>query len=151
MVDFKLKQLTTLVRANVKDLTEISEGQVFHSKYYGYLGALKSNRISKDIYEIYGYELYKSPLNVRTGFYPRDLELIGKEPMLHDVLKCFSLTPKDKKEKGLTFKFNESIVSKWDLSKPYLRDQSEKTINHLFDLALQIGILLVNTNKDVIE
>lgn len=59
-----------------------------------------------------------------------NFEILGCDPMLNDVLEWV-------KNSSTLDIFNEhivlnSILKKWDLSKPYLKDQSEELIDYLF-------------------
>ena len=57
---------------------------------------------------------------------------VGKEPMLNDVLKWMIITT----EPCLQFEQDViNFISIWDLSKPYLKDQSQE----LIDLLVGIG------------
>lgn len=48
----KTQKLTALIKANIKDLTEIAVGQVFYSKYYGNIVATKVEHLSDGKYSI---------------------------------------------------------------------------------------------------
>jgi hypothetical protein len=59
--------------------------------------------------------------------------IIGKEPMLNDVLEYLSketTAPTSNILKNQLY----YIYSKWDLSKPYLKDQSKELIDFLVEL-----------------
>ena len=129
----KIQKLTDLIKSNIKELTEIKVGQVFNSKYYGYIVATRVTHLSEGKYSIYGFNINEGVL--RYNYYPRDLDLVGKEPMLNNVLHFFveSLYSTSKEDKHLSVL--DMILSDWDYSKVYLKDQSEATINYLFDLA----------------
>jgi hypothetical protein len=129
----KIQKLTDIIKLNIKELTEIKVGQVFNSKYYGDIVATKVTYLSEGKYSIYGFDI-KEGLP-RDNYYPRDLDLVGKEPMLNNVLYFFieSLYSTSKEDKHLSVL--DMILSEWDYSKMYLKDQSEATINYLFDLA----------------
>lgn len=80
----KIQKLTDLIKSNIKELTKIEVGQVFNSKYYGHIVATKVTHLSEGKYSIYGFDI-KEGLP-RDNYYPRDLDLVGKEPMLNNVL-----------------------------------------------------------------
>lgn len=82
-----------------------------------------------------------------------DIEIIGKEPMLTDVLEWVKITEKylysflvltvdfygsicniyhDSEHLSSIIGYNKNI--KWDLSKPYLKDQSNEVIDFLYNL-----------------
>ena len=122
-------------------LRNIEKGQRFHSDYYGTITATKITNLGKMVYSIYGFDdKYGSP---RDCYYPRDLGLLGKNIMLNDVLKWHSSNGRDKYShfeisKGEAYfsiydgEETESII--WDLSKPYLKDQSKELLEWLADL-----------------
>jgi hypothetical protein len=83
----KIQKLTDIIKLNIKELTEIKVGQVFNSKYYGDIVATKVTYLSEGKYSIYGFDI-KEGLP-RDNYYPRDLDLVGKEPMLNNVLYFF--------------------------------------------------------------
>lgn len=65
-------------------------------------------------------------------------EIIGKEPMLNDVLDWFK---NSQYKKGINLmheliwsQTSEHILKLWDLSKPYLKDQSPELIEFLHGL-----------------
>ena len=123
------------------NLRNIEEGQRFHSDYYGIITATKITNWGKMVYSIYGFdEKTGSP---RDCYYPKDLGLAGKNIMLNDVLIWHSSNGRDKYSHFEVSKTEayfciydgeekESII--WDLSKPYLKDQSEDLINFLTEL-----------------
>jgi hypothetical protein len=67
-----------------------------------------------------------------------DFEIIGKDPMLNDVLEWFKYSDM---EDGINRMYEwiwidtvKEILNLWDLSKPYLKDQSPELINFLHGL-----------------
>lgn len=138
----KLKELTDLIRSEIKELTAIEVGQIFNSKIYGNIVATRIEQHTANTYSIYGFDV-KEGLP-RNNYYPRDLELVGKEIMLNNVLYWHSLNGRNKYShfdvsygEGYFMiydgKKNGSLL--WDFSKPYLKDQSEELIKFLCDLA----------------
>jgi hypothetical protein len=132
----KIQKITDLIKSNIKELTKIEVGQVFNSKYYGHIVATKVTYLSEGKYLIYGFDI-KEGLP-RDNYYPMDLELVGKEPMLNNVLHFFIESLYSRSKEYDDFSVLDIILSEWDYSKPYLKDQSQATINYLFDLAFNI-------------
>lgn len=64
---------------------------------------------------------------IQTRFQP-----LGMDPMLNDVLEC--LQEYYLKNNLIDVNNVEPTISLWDLSKPYLKDQSPEFINSLYDL-----------------
>ncbi len=138
----KLKELTDLIRSEIKELTAIEVGQIFKSKFDGNIVATRIEQHTANTYSIYGFDV-KEGLP-RNNCYPRDLELVGKEIMLNNVLHWHSKKSRNKYshfevsngEGYFVIYDEEEAESKaWDLSKPYLKDQSEETIKFLCNLA----------------
>jgi hypothetical protein len=122
-------------------LRNIEIGQRFHSDYYGTITATKITNWGKMVYSIYGFD--EKDGSPRDCYYPRDLGLLGKNIMLNDVLKWHSSNGRDKYShfeisKGEAYfsiydgEETESLV--WDLSKPFLKDQSNELLEWLADL-----------------
>jgi len=135
----KLNELTDAIRKALPRLMEIENGQIFNSKYYGLIQATQIEIHKANIYSIYGFD-FKCGLP-RSNYYPRELELIGKEPQLNDVLEWLDIIDKENNYiidvSGMVFIFyNNEMKPKciWDLSKPYLKNQSEDLINFLHSL-----------------
>jgi hypothetical protein len=122
-------------------LRNIETGQRFYSDYYGTITATKITNWGKMFYSIYGFD--EKDGSPRDCYYPRDLGLLGKNIMLNDVLKWHSSNGRDKYShfevsKGEAYfsiydgEETESLV--WDLSKPFLKDQSNELLEWLADL-----------------
>lgn len=85
-------------------------------------------------------------LQVATEQIRKDLN-IGHEPKLNDVLEWFEKMrqlPEDTFFQDVFFQTNSGkfleiygdsgLLAKWDLTKPYLKDQSDELIDFLYDL-----------------
>lgn len=129
----ELEELTRDIREKIPRLMELSEGQTLKS-----LIAHPANDICKDSYYTVGYhEDYSCKIeneHIEIGGYiyivNRDFEIIGKEPMLNDVLECIKKTViADKNETAYNI-----ITHNWNLSHPYLKDQSPELIKFLHSL-----------------
>lgn len=141
----ELEELTADIREKLPRLMELSEGQTLKS-----LIADPANDICKDSYYTVGYhEDYSCKVeneHVEIGGYiyivNRDFEIIGKEPMLNDVLEWINEATEDManiNSEGVMYFTNywnspSDKVSNWDLSKPYLKDQSPELIKFLHSL-----------------
>lgn len=70
-----------------------------------------------------------------------DEMIIGKEPMLNDVLyflRGFDCKIHSINKNGMFHDNKWNLVCHWDLSKPYLQDQDEKVINVIYDEFIKI-------------
>ena len=123
----KLNELTDAIRKALPRLMEIENGQIFNSKYYGLIQATQIEIHKANIYSIYGFD-FKCGLP-RSNYYLRELDLVGKEPMLNDVLEWLNY-----KFLHSNTNYNIDVVYRWDLSKPYLKNQSEDLINFLHSI-----------------
>lgn len=122
-------------------LMEIQNGQRFESRFYGVIIATKIEKI-KSIYSIYGFDVEKGL--PRSEYYPRDLTILGIEPQLNDVLEWLgkimlingyeNTDPYYINILGEIHNSKSQLLCKWDLSKPFLKDQSEELINYLASL-----------------
>lgn len=130
----ELEELTREIREKLPRLMELSEGQKFKS-----LIADPANDICKDSYYTVGYhEDYSCKIeneHIEIGGYiyivNRDFEIIGKEPMLNDLLDYVNKSDISISDWNT---ISRSIISGWELSKPYLRDQSHELIKFLHSL-----------------
>lgn len=132
----KINKLVNFIRDNVKDLKSLSKGCIVQN-YKGITFEILKAVIDNDKDDFIVYSDANLLLNsVRVNDLPEHkVKIIGREPLLNDVLLCFneSLYSTAKEDKHLSIL--DMILSEWDYSKPYLKDQSEATINYLFDLA----------------
>ncbi len=132
----KLKAVTDDIRAKLPRLMELSDGCEFISEDIKYQVILD---LEKWVLTFDGNNIDKIHCD-----YIKDTrsKIIGKEPMLNDVLEWLELIqPKSSwssyaitMDGRLIDVFAEITICKIDLSKPYLKDQSEKLINFLYEL-----------------
>lgn len=130
IIEEKLQIITERIREDIPRLMELSEGC-----YVKLADHIKTNN-SEDVVKVIHYFPFKSE---------EISKIIGHEPMLNDVLEWIDITY----EKGSMFLkyvmfqtskrfleiwFGDKIFAKWDLSKPYLKDQSIEFIEFLYNL-----------------
>lgn len=122
----KLKQK---IQEAVPSLMELSEGCIIEN-YKGYKFKVLSSVIenSEDDYIVYlGADLLPNTIYVEQ-LAKRKIKIIGKEPMLNDVLKWMIITT----EPCLQFEQDViNFISIWDLLKPFLKDQDQELIDWL--------------------
>jgi 3-dehydroquinate dehydratase len=110
-------------------LLEMSKGQLFTIKnmpfHYEFLHFIYND--DEEIVEI--ATLYNGEVDVfdYEYFTNQHITIYGKEPMLNDVL--FWLNNQDNANILSIMRFNDTF--KWDLSNPYLKDQSSELIEWL--------------------
>lgn len=102
---------------------------------------LTTNKKGEEIESIYIY--YPDEYCFRIDDLSRISEIIGKEPMLNDVLKWVLQNPRGKHFdptgmggfmlRNYNTRGTVDFVE-WDLTKPYLKDQSKELINWLYEL-----------------
>ncbi len=132
----KLKAVTEDIRSKLPRLMQLEKGCWINTKYgkakiiskiNHYLTCLDVDSVITEYSERY--------LNNIKGF-----KIIGKEPMLNDVMQSLRkshcgrfifLTEGTIIDDDLEY---DRYVSEWDLSKPYLYQQSEELINFLYEL-----------------
>lgn len=133
----ELEELTQEIREKLPRLTELTEGQRLLT-----LVSDEPNDIYEGAYETIGIGAYLLENgNIEIGSYEYEIgkafEVVGKEPMLNDVLEWLQVKSQSDFEQGdkrylthfLAFKLSE-----WDLSTPYLKDQSPNLIKFLHGL-----------------
>ncbi|MDR3026031.1 hypothetical protein [Chryseobacterium sp.] len=129
----ELEELTREIREKLPRLKELSEGQTIKS-----LIDDPSNDICKDSFYTVGYHedyscnIYtKSSVEIGGYVYSvvNDFEIVGKDPMLNDVLDYISKC--DNMYRGTNF---DACCLNWNLEFPYLKDQSHELIKFLHGL-----------------
>lgn len=138
-----LKELTEKIRKSIPRLMELSDGCVI--KYGTETEWIVSKKENEFVYII----SYIS-ISARKVIHQEDekIEIIGHEPMLNDVLEWLDIILVDKdihceiKKKYIIIypTYNDMMydkkICKWDLTKPYLKDQSEELIKYLNNLKI---------------
>lgn len=135
----ELEELTREIREKLPRLKELSDGTIIKSLFDD-----KRNFITKDTFYQIGYSedciCLADNVNVNIDGYSyktSSFEIIGKEPMLNNVLEWLKVKsqsdfkPGDKRYLTHFLAFN---LSEWDLSKPFLKDQSPELIKFLHSL-----------------
>ena len=122
-------------------LRNIEKGQRFYSDYYGIITATKITHWGNMVYSIYGFD--EKDGSPRDCYYPKDLKMIGKNIMLNDVLKWHSMNDRKKYSHFevtkndayfVVYDSEETYMVFWDLSKPFLKDQSNDLLEWLASL-----------------
>ncbi len=132
----KLKAVTDDIRVKLPRLMELEKGCLINRGYW-IEEFLEIRRKEYVCLRIDGYSIYCYKEK------PKKEEIIGKEPTILDCMEWL-----DKKEykveltgRGLFYAvigkdhpMKKAISCRVDLSKPYLKDQSEELINFLYEL-----------------
>ncbi|WP_079242627.1 hypothetical protein [Chryseobacterium indologenes] len=146
----ELEELTREIREKLPRLKELSEGchfsmeteSGFHFKYkvlqvYGG-GQIADTGDYDDVYLDISSDYDGIEEQCYLDVIERKAEIIGKEPMLNDVLLWFKES--DMKD-GINMMHElvwshtaKEIINHWNLSNPYLKDQSPELINFLHGL-----------------
>lgn len=134
-----LEELTQDIREKLPRLMELENGQIIRSLISDpsclieegeifVIGKEDCTKLNENSIEIGGYIYIVN----------KDFEIIGKEPMLNDVLEWFKYS---NVENGINMMYEwiwidtvKEILNLWDLSKPYLKDQSPELITFLNSL-----------------
>lgn len=122
----KLKQK---IQEAVPSLMEIEVGQVFYSKFYGEIVATRITRHNNNVMSIYGFDI-KDGLP-RSEYYPKELKIVGKEPMLNDVIAWLDKTVGCWSCIVGQHTYIRELMVYWDLLKPFLKDQDQELIDWL--------------------
>lgn len=142
----KIEALSNKIREALPYLKNIEVGQIFNSSYYGNIvstrvNKLKINLINVEIFDIYGFDVNEGL--PRSLVYPKECTLVGREPKLNDVLAWLSKIVNRyycQFKDGYFYIFYSNgnyIEYKWNLEKPYLKDQSAELIDFLYSLVEQ--------------
>lgn len=121
-----MKELEDKIREALPHLKELTEGC-----FYGYDDEPCIKIVFKDENEVSFINILtfdKISMLTIDSFNHLDLELIGKDIMLNDVLNWLTTFERN------TVKYVDEILCEWDLTSPYLKDQSEALINYLNEL-----------------
>lgn len=142
----KLQAVTEQIRKDIPRLMELSEGcKIICNGLKCEIIKVLPNKIVEDV-ELFAFENSgEVPNIVALWQYEDDFEIIGHEPTINDVLEWVNELPKNFRKllidsDGLIYKFamNGTLEwlqdIKWDLSKPYLKDQSDKLKEFLYNL-----------------
>ncbi len=141
----KLQAVTEDIRVKLPRLMELEKGCLLENDndFIEICKKLpKTSKYNDNFYQGFSYDD-----NCGHWFYENQIEdldykIIGKEPMLNDVLEWISLMHIEeiifKLEKHCFFIKDDVIPIndwyEWNLSTPYLKDQSEELINFLYEL-----------------
>lgn len=124
----KLKELTNDIHLKIPRLMDDKVGQIYERGgdifkcvlvQTGVVGDTLYYLMDLQDFQISSY--YES--EIQTKFQP-----LGMEPMLNDVLEYLYILPPMERHNIQT------LINFWDLSKPYLKDQSKETIDFLCKL-----------------
>ncbi len=139
----KLQAVTADIRAKLPRLINLEDGCLVFDKKSKQIGQI--TRVINDVYIIVWKDDKVTPNHIIEDVVNDNCSVIGKEPMLNDVLEWLSDLEIKNEElnsslgvslfygKDFRFKTCKNEVN-WDLSKPYLKDQSEELVNFLFEL-----------------
>jgi len=126
-----MKELENKIREVLPRLQEVKRGQRFLSPYYGIITATNITDHGNNKYSVYGFD--EDQGLPRDNYYPKDLELLGFEIKLNDVLEflnIFFITDESASNVVKLFngsekaKIKKTLIDNWDLSSILLRDQS---------------------------
>ncbi len=153
----ELEELTREIREKLPRLNELSEGCIVDFK--DMTVKFKVTHVFRDLFQnnyylsspVYygdpeprGRHVFKyneqdfiSEYSLSEGIKYGDVKIIGKEPMLNDVLEWLlvkSQSDFEPADKRYLTHFLAFKLSEWDLSKPFLKDQSPELIKFLHSL-----------------
>lgn len=146
----KLQAVTEQIRKDIPRLMELSEGCEITS-FSGDTLKIIHNYVSKE-FVAYKYDDFELLEIQKEGFESEDGEpasyyIKGHEPMLSNILEWFEKRrqlPEDTFFQDVLFQTNNGkyleiygdsgLLAKWDLSKPYLKDQNDELIGFLYNL-----------------
>ncbi|MBO4234067.1 hypothetical protein FO675_07095 [Riemerella anatipestifer] len=141
----KLKIITDNIRQKLPRLMELEEGCLIRDKEIDVIYTITERDDKFQLLYVNGNNCFSF------DFFKSRFEVIGKEPMLNDVLAWTGITKKyltsslvlaigfygsicniDFNSKHLDIIVYDKNI-KWDLTKPYLKDQPEDVINFFYN------------------
>lgn len=134
----KLQVLEEQIRKALPRLMELGEGVLLRDKITNQI--LKIIYLKKDRFSFVSIKTGDVSSNNLVKNIDEDFEIIGHDILLNDVLEWFQ---KFNKNNDVSFDLygrfriyngNQYSQSTWNLFKPYLKDQSEKLIEFLYNL-----------------
>lgn len=140
----KLNAVTTAIREKLPHLMKLEKGCIIikDNSETEIIGISHLGDAGDDFYTV--YQLYDDfVLDTILDVEFEEKTIIGKEPMLNDVLKWVLQNPRGKHFDptgmgGFVLKnYNTRGTvdfAEWNLTKPYLKDQSKELINWLYEL-----------------
>lgn len=135
----ELEELTLEIREKLPRLMELTEGQNLESL----INDSSVLIVKGEIFTIGKFDCFLSEKDneIEVGGYyyqaGKEFKIIGRDPMISDVLEWF--------DENYTIQVNEGFFTRgwfdteglfyeWDMSKPYLKDQSPELIKFLHSL-----------------
>ena len=125
------------IQNKILRLKELNNGCIIEKPHFN-IFAQKYIPDTFDVYYILNNNIHNKDGGILCSVEDMDREFIlsqckfGKEPMLNDVLEFIYIS---KSYKNSPIPHEERMIlnflKKWDLSKPYLKDQSDKLIDYL--------------------
>lgn len=129
-----LDKLTKEIRSKIPELMEFKAGCLIKDELCTYI--ILDSDYQDDVYyqdlETFAiYHDYKDEII-------KNCDIIGVEPKLQDVLNWIKIIRVDTEIDGvkelISITFYGAIVKDWDLSKPFLKNQSQELIDNLAGL-----------------
>ncbi len=150
----KLEQLTEEIKKAVPRLMELTDGCIIKIPHWN-IFTQKYEKNKYDDYCVFGSSIFNdnydkicSVANIYKEF-SKETSIIGHEPLLNDVLEwlksiseytdeyCITIGGDFLKMNFIQSSFeliNSRTNPRWDMSKPYLKDQSNELIDYLHSL-----------------
>ncbi len=134
----KLQAVTADIRKQLPRLMKLEKGCLLRMKISNIIGEIIGVG-SKENYIVLGEDEVIPDYYLKKNLYI--YKIIGKEPMLTDVLEWLNIlnVKAEITDRGMLYAIKKDnipmrdyISVKIDLSKPYLKDQSEELINFLY-------------------
>jgi hypothetical protein len=121
----KLEQLTEEIKKAIPRLMELTDGCIIEAYDYDrYIIGFDAVLLEKDLVRVIGYD-YKAT----------DFKIIGHPILLSDVLDfIYKSNAYIYSKTGEDVAMIHKCIYHYDLSKPYLKDQSEELIDYLHSL-----------------
>ncbi|MRM93753.1 hypothetical protein D1Z98_01850 [Riemerella anatipestifer] len=124
----KLQAITADIRQKLPRLMELEEGCLIRDKEINVTFTITERDDKFQLLYVNGNNCFSF------DFFKSRFEVIGKDPMLTDVLEWLGTELYTVFTYGLeVYGSDEVYMFTWDLSKPYLKDQSEEVIDFLYN------------------
>jgi hypothetical protein len=123
----KVEAISQRIREDLPYMRKVDIGTIFNHRVHGDIKCVYFKE-SED--EFFIKWIRQSDGELLGSVYSTYLEMVGKEPMLNDVLNYFKYVG----GYGIDSPIHLNILHNWKLENAYLKDQEEEIIEYLFNL-----------------
>ncbi|MDY3344412.1 hypothetical protein PG326_04015 [Riemerella anatipestifer] len=130
----KLQAITADIRQKLPRLMKLEEGCLIKDKGTDIIGKIVHKNNDEFIFIQWMDDMYVKHSKCSLEYLENRFKSLGKDPMLTDVLEWLGTELYTVFTYGLeVYGSDEVYMFTWDLSKPYLKDQSKEVIDFLYN------------------